>query len=262
MRVPVAVVLLLSMSAARLEAQATADRAQLVLTVAAGFRGGSSLWQVDGQALDALAGGADRVSLTRDIQTSLGVMFAGTYFPGEHLGFTGEALLLGLGSEDGCTITQSTGDADNRDFCSLIDHSSRGGTAVAVSAGLIYRVVLRSGFSPYVRGNLGATLTQQSFIKTSATVNTNLGPALRVVLDDHSSRQVHPYVSFGAGFTAAFGRGYQVRLEARDNYLTLPIPTAPTIEGSVPKTGTKGLHLFSFMLGFDVVLEKRRGKRY
>jgi hypothetical protein len=202
------------------------------------------------------------VTLTRDIRTSLGVLFGGTYFPGKHLGFTGEALLLGLGSEDGCTITQSTGDLANRDLCATIDRTSRGGTAVALSAGLIYRVITRSGFTPYVRGNLGTTITQQSFIKTSGVVNFQGSPAERVVLDDRSARRLHPYLSAGAGFTVPVGRGYQLRLEGRDNYITLPIPKGPAIEGAEPRAGTKGLHLFSFMLGFDVVLEKRRGRRY
>jgi len=83
-----------------------------------------------------------------------------------------------------------------------------------------------------------------------------------IYIDDSPDR-VHPYVGLGLGITAAAGKGYQFRLEIRDNYVRLPIPAGPTIhEALMPETTTKGKHVFSLMIGFDIVLERKRGHRY
>ncbi|MGH7701456.1 MAG: hypothetical protein ACREMO_00030, partial [Gemmatimonadales bacterium] len=70
------------------------------------------------------------------------------------------------------------------------------------------------------------------------------------------------YAALGVGLTAAVARGYQLRMEARDNYVGLQRVKQAGIEGTLPPHGVKGKHIFSLLMGFDVVLERRRGKRY
>jgi hypothetical protein len=190
-------------------------------------------------------------------------MFSGTYFPGDHWGFNGEALLLGLGTEDNCTIGFTSGDIETAEVCSSITSANRGATSVALSAGMVYRIASHDQVSPYARVNLGLTVTQQSVIKMTGQHNTPLGPSDVPIYTDDSPDRLHPYLGLAIGATAVAGKGYQLRLELRDNYLRLPIPAGPTPhEALAPETKTRGKHIFSLMIGFDVVLERKRGKRY
>ena len=59
-------------------------------------------------------GGFDTLELTRDLKSGLAVVFHGTYFATEHLGITGEAMLVGLGLEDQCKLLSSSGSVQNR----------------------------------------------------------------------------------------------------------------------------------------------------
>jgi len=59
------------------------------------------------------------------------------------------------------------------------------------------------------------------------------------------------------------GRGYQFRFEVRDNWVRIPTVSGPAQrQGLKPPTSTSGKHVLSFTLGFDVVLERKRGRRY
>jgi hypothetical protein len=85
---------------------------------------------------------------------------------------------------------------------------------------------------------------------------------LFVYADDHNSR-VDPSLSLGAGFTAAIAKGYALRWEVRDNITGIQRVTGTIpIAGSVPPHKRVFKHLFSLTVGFDVVLERRRGRRY
>jgi hypothetical protein len=249
--------------ASSLEAQATADEARLVFTVGAGYVGGGDLWSVSGQPIRVSSGFTDTLGLSRTLRPGLGVVFSGTYFPGTHLGFGGEVLLLGLGTEDGCTVEFTSGDPDTQEICTSIAATDRRATSVALSGSLVYRFMSKEAISPYARLNLGAVITQQSLIKVTGQHSTSQGPADVPIYIDDSPDRVHPYVGLGLGMTAAAGKGYQFRLEIRDNYVRLPIPAGPTIhEALQPETTTKGKHVFSLMIGFDIVLERKRGRRY
>jgi hypothetical protein len=70
-------------------------------------------------------------------------------------------------------------------------------------------------------------------------------------------------LGIGAGVTAAIGPGYQLRWEVRDNITGVQRVTAATPEARViPPHEVTYKHLFSMSIGFDVVLERRRGRRY
>jgi hypothetical protein len=132
-----------------------------------------------------------------------------------------------------------------------------------LSVGPILRFNSRKVFSPYARANLGLVLSNQSSIRTTGEFPTDSGPvALAVYSDDRNSR-VDPSLALGVGFTAAVAKGYHLRWELRDNIVgiqkvTTPIPVA----GFVPPHERVYKHLFSMTIGFDVVLERRRGRRY
>jgi hypothetical protein len=244
-------------------AQATGDQSRLVFTVSLGYVGGSRLWSSSPQAVQFISP-ADTLALERRIRSTLGGAVGGAYFPGENVGFTVEAFLIGLGFEDSCRQLFSSGAAAIAAVCQSIQGKEKAATSVILSGGTILRFNSRKLVSPYVRANAGLVLSNQSSLRTVGQFVNNTGQVvdLFVYSDDHDSR-VDPSLALGMGFTAGVGKGYNLRWEVRDNIVgiqrvTGTIPAA----GFVPPHGRAFKHLFSMTLGFDVVLERRKGRRY
>jgi hypothetical protein len=245
-----ALVLACALLPAQLAAQATADRARLAFSVGIGqTSGGGTLWSVAEQPIQP----GDTVAITRLFRRSLAVAFAGTYFPGKNLGITVEAQLLGLGTSDRCELVAWSGGANNTtaEDCASIDGSKRPATSVALSVGGMFRIASDQPIHPFIRANVGLVLSPQSFIRS-----------FPVYADDGGST-LHPYLGVGGGAIAVIGRGYQVRVEVRDNWVTVPrVASATSFAGLVPHTRSVGKHFLTFLVGFDVVLERKRGRRY
>ncbi len=245
-----------------IRAQATADQARLVFTVGLGqTSGGGKLWSVMQPLL--VNNGVDTLAVDRRFRQSLDIVFSGTYFPGEHLGINIEAHLLGLGTTDGCRLAYTIGDTTASDLCSSINNSTRSATSAALTAGVVYRFWSHQPVHPYVRVNAGFVVSQQSFLRTTGRVSTPDGVADLVLLEDGNPSSVQPHYAFGGGIVGVIGRGYQMRIEVRDNWVRVPTITSGTNrQGLVPGSSLVGKHLLSFSVGFDVVLERKRGKRY
>jgi hypothetical protein len=258
------VVLILGMVVApsSVAAQATKDQARLIFTISGGVITGSDLWAVPAQPVQFIVP-ADTFALTRRIRSTLGVSFAGTYFPGDHLGWGGEAFLVGLGYEDGCRHLFSSGRTDVATACTSIQGATRSATSVSVSVGPVYRIMSRDLFSPYARANLGLLFSNQSSIRMVGQFPSPEGVVDLVVYDDDSESRVGPYLGLGIGATAAVAKGYQLRLELRDNIMGVEKVTSATPEArTIPPHEVVYKHLFSLTFGFDVVLERRPGRRY
>jgi hypothetical protein len=246
---------------APLEAQ-TADQARLMFTLGFGQTATTrNLWSVNGQPFIPASGQVDTLSVSRDFRRSLNVILGGTYFPGDNLGFNFEAQLLGLATKDKCRITFTQGHINTLDLCNSIDREERSATSAAISGGVMYRILSRQPIHPYVRTNVGLLITQQSFLKTRGFIG--IDEAELTLFDDRKISRLQPYISFGGGLVAAIGPGYQFRVEVRDNYVRIPRITGTTgRQGLVPPHETVGRHVLSMTIGFDVVLERKRGRRY
>jgi hypothetical protein len=243
-------------------AQATGDQARLIFTVSAGAVGGTGLWSVGAQPL-RFTTPADTLALGRRIRSTLAVAFGGTYFPGENLGLAVEGFLIGLGFEDSCRLDFSSGSGEVASACQDIQGATKAATAVALSVGPIFRVNSRKLLSPYARGNIGITFSTQSSLRTLGEYPTSQGTSTLIVYDDDRESRVTPAFGLGAGFTVAVAKGYQVRWEVRDNIVGVQKVTGPAPQPQVvPPHELEFKHLFSMTIGFDVVLERRRGRRY
>src|SRR4051812_37888637 len=150
--------LLLGSGAIPLWSQGTKDQARLVFTVSAGAVTGQDLWTVDDQPVQFTTP-VDTFAIGRRIRSTLAIGFGGAYFPGEHLGWTIEAFLTGLGFEDTCRLAFSSGSGDANTTCQSIQGATKSATAVTLSGGTIYRFNSRSLFSPYARANLGMVIS-------------------------------------------------------------------------------------------------------
>jgi hypothetical protein len=257
-----AVTLLLGSAAVPLHGQGTKDQARLVFTVSGGVVVGGHLWTIDNEPAE-FAVPADTFAIGRRIRTTIGVGFGGIYFPGEHLGWSVEGFLLGLGFEDSCRLVFSSGSADAATTCQSIQGATKSASAVKLSFGPVYRFNSQSLLSPYVRANGGVVISNQSSIRTIGAYPVVNGTAERIVFDDNHESRLAPALALGAGFTAAVARGYQLRWEIRDNIVGVQRVTGSTPHSDmIPPHELTFKHLFSMTIGFDVVLERRRGRRY
>ncbi|MFL5403396.1 MAG: hypothetical protein ACJ8BF_11335 [Gemmatimonadales bacterium] len=258
------IALLLGTSAlpAPVTAQRTNDQARLIFTLSAGIIGGKDLWSASPQPIQP-SGAVDTFALARRIRSTLAVSFSGTYFPGAHLGLVVEGFLVGLGFEDSCRQLFSTGSSAVSALCKSIQGAEKAATAVILSAGPVFRLNSQSLVSPYARLGAGLVFSNQSSLRTTGILQTSGGPSgFDVYTDDHESR-VDPAFALGVGFTAAVARGYQLRWEVRDNLVGIQRVIGTTSEaGLIPPHTLEYKHLLSMTIGVDVVLERRRGRRY
>jgi hypothetical protein len=260
----VLVALALLSGAAPLAAQRTHDQPRLVFSISPTYTLGADLWRVARQPILTGAESPDTFSLSRDVRPALGVSFQGAYYPHNNLGFVGEALLIGLGYTDGCHLAYSSGDPRIARGCSSIQGFEKSASAVMLSGGVMYRIDSRKAISPYVRAQVGMIVSNQSSIRTEGNLALpdSEEVALIVYPDQHSTR-LTPALGVGIGFSAALGPGYQIHWEARDNLVGIATVTGPTDRDGVnPPSKTAYKHLFSISIGFDLVLERRRGRRY
>lgn len=246
----------------RLWAQRAGDQARLVFTLSAGVVGGKSLWSTSAQPIQ-FSTPADTFALSRSIRSTLVVGFAGTYFPGDHLGLAVEGFLVGLGYEDTCRHVFSTGSGTIAAACRALQGAEKAATSVILSAGGVFRINSRELISPYARLTGGLVFSNQSSLRTTASFQSSGGPATLTIYDDDHNSRVSPALALGVGITAAVSPGYQLRWEVRDNIVGVQRVTGTTSQaGVIPPHELEYKHLLSMTIGFDVVLERRRGKRY
>lgn len=259
---------LLTLLARPVMAQATGDQPVITLGITGGYVGGGSLWEVPKQpyvATGALT--TDTFDLSRSINSGFTFGLTSTYFPNNHFGFTGEIALIGVGSETTCSAKVPSGAVETTDVCTSLAQSNTAGTSVAVSLGGVYRIASRNVVSPFISVRVGALVSEQSTIDLRGYYYQQSPDGLQqvtvIIYNDPNKNRVEFYGQLAAGFSFAAGRGYRFRLEARDNYAQLPVPAGPSdpLTGSFPR-GSVGKHLFSVVVGFDVLLEKKRGRRY
>ena len=262
---PLALALSLAVPAGPLAAQATRDQARLVFNVGLGYAGGTDLWRVTGQPL------TDDASLPAQTDLSMGVAslhftvgLKGIYFRGDNFGLLGEAYFLGLGLRDTCNLTTASGSSRNAEVCARINGAERSASAVQVATGVIYRVNSRRVISPYGRATIGLLATNRSSV---ALVGAFTNPDNQLVdvdvYPEPNSTRISPTATLALGMTAALAPGYQVRWEVRDNIVGMREVTGTSAQdGIAPPTAQRFHHLFALEVGFDVVLERRRGRRY
>lgn len=254
--------LLLLTAAAPVAGQATGDQSRLVIGVSGGYIGGVDLWSVAAQPIVTNTEARDVFALDRRLRSNISFIGQATWFPRDNMGFTGEVAYIGLGTVDQCTLVTASGDPLNRLVCRTLDGNPRPASAVSVGGGVVIRPLSRAALQPYVRGTAGFTLAPRSTVRTIATIGTFGDTAFTVYPQvDGNDAKLTGSVAFGLATSAT--PGYQFRIELRGTMVRLPIVTGPSIyQGEIPPTTNAWKALPSLLVGFDIVLEKRRGRRY
>jgi len=250
----------------------TGSQNNLVLTVFAGAVTGHTLWTVGKQPITVLgdtSGRYDTLRLSRQVSSSLVLGVTATYFPWPHVGFHAEVSYLGLPVDSYCNGVyyhpDTSGGIDlrrNEQMCDDIQAQAGFGGAISVFTGVTLRAASRRAFSPYVRGSVGFVSQPRSMIEMNAAFVDPGGLQIRQILADPKPRNTSVMFGAAVGFTSPLGTGYQFRFEARDVVTSLERLLGPANSLGIGPTAARSYHHFSLTLGFDVVLERKRGRRY
>jgi hypothetical protein len=255
----------------------TPDQPNLIFTISGGLLTGGPLWSIPQQL--AIASNAtgytwDTVSLGRKLRTGFAATLAATYFRSAHLGYSIEAGFFGIGTEAQCSPVvpfHPTTDNVNQKACAYLLGQNLRGDAVGLLGGLVFRFTT-GGAQPYLRAAAGGAILGSSFTEAVAPVLVSgNGQSTVWFLADENHKELTWMVSLGAGVMLPLAPGYQLRFEVRDLIVALPYPTGPATDtGAVansnalpqPPIGVKVMNMPTIMIGLDVVLERRRGRRY
>jgi hypothetical protein len=250
--------------AGSLAAQARSDQSRLSFGIALGYNGGTDLWSVRDQKIQTFA--IDSADISRLIRPTIGITMIGVYYPNDRVGFTGEAHLIGLGYEDHCHLTTNSGATDNQTICTALNGKQSPGTAVATTVGTIFRPFPWTKMQPYVRGNFGVILSEQSAIRMIATYYSTTDTqnvAQYNVYNEKHPASMTPTGALAFGVAGFIGRAYLLRVEAKDNFVILKTVTGTTQFANREPPWKQHMHqVLSLSVGMEVVLEKRRGRRY
>ena len=259
-----AAAVLLAAHATPAAAQRTGDRSRLVFTVSGGYVQGRGLWTVPNQpvpqSVDDTTSIIDNYAINRSIKGTIAAGFSGTYYAGEHVGLTADAFLLGLGFDDSCRLTPPVESARNQQICDDIDQQEKSAAAVTLSGGAVFRFLSREPVSPFARVSAGLLFSNQSSVLTQGVRDDGV---LLTIYEDSRRTRVTPSLALGVGATMPIGRAYHLRWEVRDNIVGIEAVTGPTSAPRFePPHERRYKHLFSILIGIDVILERSRGRRY
>lgn len=262
------VLLALSLAAPVAAAQ-TGSQPSLVLTIFAGTATGGSLWSIPRQPFCVLAGTScssliDTLRLTRDVSSSFVAGAGATYFQSPHLGLTLEVFYLGLSFDDACSGLFYNPDTERRNeqLCENISGSALSSSAIAFFAGVVARAAPTRAISPYVRAGVGLLSYSTGTVEMSGVYVSGNAIQSRAVIVDDKPKKAALTVQAAAGFTARLSPGYQLRFELRDVLSPLQHVTSPADNLGRVTTTTRVHHRIALTLGLDVILEKKRGRRY
>jgi hypothetical protein len=264
MRTPLLLAFAALLGAGGAEAQKTGDQSRLVFSLTGGYASGHDLWSVGGQSL-TLDGQTDIFALERNLTGTWTAGLGVVYFGGENLGFTVDAQLIDTRLQDSCVQLTNSGSSKNQQVCTSIDGATRSAMAALLSGGVILRAASRAKVSPYLRvqggayfGNVNTTSVQGTFLSADSTelVFVNIYPG-------GSGTHFSPQASLGAGVTVPVAKAYHLRFEGRVVTYSLDVITGATgSAGTEPNTGTKWITQWTLTAGVDIVLERKRGRRY
>ena len=243
----------------------TSDEARLTMGVSAGWIGAKTLWDVPAQPILSTFDSPDLFHLHREIRSDITLSGSLVYFRTPHIGIVGEFTYLGLGTTDACTVVQDGGDVSLVDACAALKGAELPASVTTVQTGLVLRPFVRGFIQPYFKAMGGVAFTPSSPVTMASTYGL-VGDTLIVltIYKDDRWHSVRPSWAFGAGFATAPSSGYQLRLEFRETWMQMSEVTGPnaTGQGFVPPTRSVIKGFPSIMVSFDVVLEKRHGRRY
>jgi len=242
----------------------------MILTLFGGASTGHALWHIGRQPLCTLSSCStvtpqyDTLELTRNISSSIVIGAAGTYFRNPHVGIEGEIFFLGLPFDDTCRLLYlNPSDSTDQQVCDNISAASLSTSAISFYGGLVFRLSPRHAISPYARAGLGLVTYSGGTIELSGPFIDGTGTvrSRAIIVDDHPKSSSFSFTT-AIGFTTRISPGYQFRLEAHDAIVPLRRAVGAADRLGQAPTALRTYHRLVLTLGLDVVLERKRGRRY
>lgn len=241
--------------------QSTNDESRLVVGITGGYIGGTHLWSTR-QPVATDMGDPDVFVLDRTLRGNITVGGHLTYFPTPTWGVTGEVVYLGLGTRDRCDLAEPSNDVFNRLACASLQNKARAASAVALMGGGVWRPIPRGDIQLYLKAQGGLALVPRSTTTVTAFFGVDGELALPIYQED-GSKAVAPIGAAAIGFATAPNRGYQFSIEFRATAARIQVVDGPApVNVRLPPISSKWTILPTITAGFEIVLEKRRGRRY
>jgi len=249
----------------------TGEQPTIALTIGGGVVTGHGLWTIDrqpvcllNQSTGACSGLYDTLRISRSIAPSIVLGASGTYFPWRQIGFHAEISYVGFPNDDACFARFLNPDADQRgqQMCDNLSAASGSSSAISLFVGTTVRAASRRAISPYVRASAGFVNFSGSTTEVVGAYSDGTGVHERQLIQDLRPGGLKPMFGVAGGITSPIGSGYQFRLEMRDLIVSMERVTGPANDLTVAAVENHFFHHFALILGLDVVLERRRGRRY
>ena len=256
----------------------SASEPSLIFSITGGLTTGQRLWSISNQRMPAVGTSEmDSLQLARRLQPGLVASLGVSFFRNRHFGLNAEVAYFGIGSRQSClgpatyktpadTTGGPVGPTQNQIGCETANNRNVGTSVIGFMGGVIYQLGDSATFRPYFRANAGLGLLAASYVETNGSIGCQGGAACPYpLLLEKSTHAMTWLVSMSAGIAVDLGPGYRVRMEGRDLMIALPRVTGPATPGptgNVATTRSVLKHVPMFMIGFDVMLERRRARRY
>lgn len=266
-----ATVSLLALALAGTARAQSSSEPSLVFSITGGLTTGQRLWSVNNQEIPVVKPGpleTDSLVLARRLQPGLVASLGMSFFRNRHFGLNAEIAYFGINSKQQCigpAVYKAGTTNQNQIGCETANNRNAGTSVIGFMGGAIYQLGDSATFRPYFRANAGLGLLAASYVETNGDLSCTTGVCPFPLLLEKSTRSMTWLVSLSAGIAVDLGPGYRVRMEGRDLLISLPhvdgpAPLGPT--GAVATTRSVLKHIPMFMIGFDVMLERRRARRY
>lgn len=252
---------------ARVAQPQTSDVSKMFISLFFGVVSGRDFWSIDGQRVGLLDASlreldVDTMRIGRRTRPGFAIGVSGTLFKTPHLGISGEFSYQWLQTEDDCQITfrsptSATTDF-NTSFCTSINQRSDIAANANVAVGLLYRIAPGGRTSPYFRVMAGIS----DRAGTSADISGTFNRLDRPIVIAPGSASIRPAFGGAIGLTVPGSSGYNFTLEFRDQLYLRDIVQGPADALANAPISKEWTHNFALLAGIDIVLEKRRGRRY
>lgn len=244
------------------------SQSTLVLSFGLGVHTGHSLWTIPSQPLSLLNSSPpiyDSLRLVRNISAGIVATFAGTYFPARHIGVNGSVTYLDMGMENTCSPVAPYAldfDEKNQQMCENLNGTVSPNSTFIMNLGVVLRAAPGGGTSPYARAGIGYAIHSNGTIGLNSSYVVNGSRSSRQILAEESALPGSFAGQLAVGITQPFASAYQLRLEIRDDFMAFERATGPANAlGQLP-TELGWYHHWGLTIGLDIVLERRRPRRY
>ncbi|MBI1967537.1 MAG: hypothetical protein HYS40_06075 [Gemmatimonadetes bacterium] len=248
----------------------------LEFTISVGAVSGSSLWALERQVLcvwtyrNQCTDKDDTVRLSRTVRPGLVAGLQATYYPAPRVGLQVDASYLSLPFADACTGIFFHPDPHpdtlnyNPDVCASVTTAGAAGGAVGIFVGAVVRGAPARRVNPYLRASAGIVSYSRSFVDVSGHfVRSDRRTFLRPVLNDPDPTRSSASVVLGGGVTVGIGPAHRLRGEIRDVVTRVQRAVGPADRnGQGPTVRSRLRHHLAVAAGLDVVLERKRPRRF